>query len=159
MSRTASVHVIVLTFALLVPSAVARAGDREFDSVVDYIRKTHDARKRGSVSLGFARFLVKVAKPAGIKSVRVTILEQLSGDVDGASLGSAVRNALGSDWQPFIRVYSRSAGEHAFVYARPKDGDMEFFVVAVDGREATVVKTRIDLEHVVDWLTDQDFVH
>ena len=156
MSRTASVHVVVLVFALLVPPA-AFAGDREFDGVVDHFKQTYNASKRGSFGLGVARFAVKIAKPMGVKSFRIAVLEDLSGPVDGTGLQEAIRGSLGPDWQPFVRVYSRSGDEHAFVFARPNDDDMEFFVVAVDGREATVFKARIDLEHVVEWLSDQEF--
>lgn len=159
MLRTPYVNAIVLVFALLVPSAVARAGDRDFDAVVKHLEQSHNARKRGSVGLGFARLFVKIAKPAGVKSLRVAILENLAGAVDGSSLDRSIREQLDADWSPFIRVFSKQDGEHAFVYTRAKGDDIEFLVVVVDGDEATVVKTRVDLEHVIDWIADQDFGH
>lgn len=159
MPRTPYVNAIVLVFALLVPSAVARAGDRDFDAVVKHLEQGHNAKKRGSVGLGFARLFVKIAKPAGVKSLRVAILENLAGAVDGSSLDRSIREQLDADWSPFIRVFSKRDGEHSFVYTRAKGDDIEFLVVVVDGDEATVVKTRVDLEHVVDWIADQDFGH
>ena len=156
--RTPYVNAIVLVFALLVPSAVASAGDRDFDAVVKHLEHSHGAKKRGSVGLGFARLFVKIAKPAGVKSLRVAMLENLPSAVDGAALDRAIRERLDEGWSPLVRVYSRQDGEHAFVYTRAKgDDDVEFLVVAVDGQEATVVKTRVDLEHVVEWIADQDF--
>jgi hypothetical protein len=157
MLRTPYVNAIVLVFALLVPSAVASAGDRDFDAVVSHLEHSHHAKKRGSVGLGFARFFVKIAKPAGVKSLRVAMLEDLAGAVDGAALDRSIREQLDADWSPFVRVFSRLDGEHAFVYTRAKGDDIEFLVVAVDGDEATVVKTRVDLEHVIEWIANQDF--
>ena len=157
--RTPYVNAIVLVFALLVPSAVASAGDRDFDAVVKHLEHTHNAKKRGSVGLGLARFFVKIAKPAGVKSLRVAILEDLDGTVDGAALDHAIRERLDDGWSPFVRVYSKVEREHAFVYTRAKGEDIEFLVVAVDGDEATIVKTRVDLEHVVEWIANQDFAH
>lgn len=159
MPRTPYVHAIVLVFALLVPSAVVHAGDRDVDAVVKHLQQNNNARKRGSVGLGMARFFVKIARPAGVKSLRIALLEDLAGSVDGVALEAAIRQQLDAEWRPFVRVYSRGAAEHAFVYTRERGDDLEFLVVAVDGREATVVKTRVDLDHVVDWLSDQNFGH
>jgi hypothetical protein len=157
MGRNSHIQLIALALVLTIPSAVARAGDRDFDAVVGHIKKQYHAKQQGSFGLGLARLAVKFAHPAGVKSIKLAILENLSGAVDNAGLDAVLRANLTEEWQPLVRIYSRKNREQTYVYLRPRGEDIEFFVVNVDGEDATVVKARIDPDSVADWIANSDW--
>lgn len=152
-----AVPLLLVAFAIGLSSAVANAGDRDYDAVVRHIQQQYKADKQKTPGMGLARFFVKIAHPAGLKSIRITVFEKLSGATDDANLSAVLRDKLSADWQPLIRVYSRKEREQTFVYARPSGNDMEFFVVAIDDEEATVVKAKVDIDSAADWIHDQDW--
>jgi hypothetical protein len=158
MTRTSYPHLILLALLMTLPSAVARAGDRDFDAVVSHIKKEYGAKRQSSLPFGLAGFVVRLAHPAGIKSIKVAILERIAGAAGNARLDAVVRDSLSADWQPIVRVFSRKEREQTYVYLRPRGGDMEFFVVAVDDEEATVVKAKVDLESAAEWLKSADWL-
>ena len=133
-------------------SSVARAGDREFDAVVGHIKTHYHGKKQHGMPFGLARIAIKFAHPAGVKSLRVEVFENLSGEQDGTGLDTLLREKLADGWEPLVRIFSRKNREQTFVYTRPKGDDMEFFVVAVDGEEATVAKAQVDLDSLADWI-------
>lgn len=155
MPRNTFLQILVLVLAATVPSAVASAGDRDFDAVVTHIKNEYGAKKH-SMPFGVG-FLVRMAHPAGVKRVKVAILDHLAG-VGDTRLDAVVRDALTPDWQPIVRVFSRKVREQTYVYLRPSGNDVEVFVVVVDDEEATVVKAMIDPESLADWLSHADWL-
>jgi len=142
----------LLAVVVSVGSSVAKAGDHEFDAVVGHIKKHYHATKQHGMPFGLARIAVKFAHPAGVKSLRIEVFENLSGEQDNAGLDAVLREQLADGWEPLVRVFSRKDREQTFVYARPKGDDMEFFVVVVDGDQATVAKAQVDLDSLSDWI-------
>ena len=142
----------LLAVVVSVGSSVARAGDRDFDAVVGHIKSHYHGTKQHGMPFGLARIAVKFAHPAGVKSLRIEVFENLSGQQDNAGLDAFLRDHLADGWEPLVRVFSRKDREQTFVYSRPKGDDMEFFVVVVDGDQATVAKAQVDLDSLSDWI-------
>lgn len=157
MARNPYVQLIALALVLTLPSAVAQAGDRDFDVVVNHIKQEYHATQQGSFGLGLARLAVKFAHPGGVKSIKLAIFENLSGATGNAGLDTILRENLTADWQPLVRVFKRKTREQTYVYARPRGNDMEFFVVAMDGDDATVVKAKVDMDSVAEWVASSDW--
>src|SRR3954451_7727754 len=83
-------------------SQTVRADDPEFDAIIKHLKLRYNARRIHIPFLGLANFFVKIIKPAGVKSFKVAIFEDLdftSGSTDN-ELGQIMRNALSADWQP-----------------------------------------------------------
>lgn len=157
MGRNTQIKLIALALVLAIPSAVARAGDRDFDAVVSHIKTQYHAKQQGSFGLGLARLAVKFAHPAGVKSIKLAILENLSGAMDSTGLDNLLRDKLTQDWHPIVRVYSRKTREQTYVYLRPRGDDIELFVVNVDDEDATVIKARIDVDSIADFIANSDW--
>lgn len=147
----ATTRAVALALAVAVVPAVASAGDKEFDAVVRHIQTQYHAKKQGSIPF-LARMVLKVAHPAGVKSFKLTTLEQISGVDGNAGLDAVVREHLADDWRPLVRVYSRKERTQTYVYLRDRGNDVEIFVVAVDDEEATVVKAKVDVDSVAEFL-------
>src|SRR4051812_13798538 len=129
MARNRIVQMLVFALVMSTASAVVRAGDREFDAVVDHIKQEYHGKREGGFALGIARLAMHFAKPAGVKSFKFAIIDQLTGPADDGRLDRVLKEKLSADWHPLVRVYSRKEREQTFIYVRPSGDDMEVFVV------------------------------
>jgi hypothetical protein len=153
---------MTLTCALLSPVALfifaapAAAKDREFDAVVRHIETTYRTKRVRVPFMGLARFVVRVAKPEGVKSFKLATFENLSAADPAAEarLGEVLRGALKSDWRPLVRVRSRRDGSQAHVYLRDDGKDVRLLVVSVEPEEATVIRVRLGRATLLKWMDD-----
>ncbi len=156
MLRNRIVQMLVFSFVMSSATAAVQAGDKEFDAVVRHIKSAYHGKQQGG--LGFAGFLVRVAHPAGVKSLRLAVFEDLSGGGGNAGLESLVRTSLVDGWTPLVRMYDRRTREQTFVYTRPHGEDTEFFVVSIDDEDATVIQAKIDPDSVAEWLASSNWL-
>ncbi|HWR51022.1 MAG TPA: hypothetical protein VN428_07935 [Bryobacteraceae bacterium] len=122
----------------------ARAGDRDFDAVVQSIESTFQTRRTSIPLFGVAKFFVKISRPGGAKQLDLAIFEDLHiGRSRLQELDQTVREAAGERWSPMIRVRDRQ--EWVTIYARP-DGkkDMALLIATVEPGEATVIRLKVD---------------
>jgi hypothetical protein len=151
-------QMIVFALVMSTATAVVHAGDREFDAVVGHIKREYHGKKQGGFALGLAGFAIRFAHPAGVKSLKLAVFEQLSGTSDNAGLDAVLRDTLAEGWTPIVRVYSKKEREQTYVYLRPKGDDIELFIVSVDGEDATVVKAKVDVDAAADWLANANIL-
>ncbi|MEJ7713622.1 MAG: hypothetical protein WKF84_28185 [Pyrinomonadaceae bacterium] len=67
------------------------AVDKEFAPIINHLKTHYKARHRGIPFMGLARFAVKLVRPAGVKSIKMEIFEDLdfsSAHGDAAELSS-----------------------------------------------------------------------
>src|SRR5215216_4671404 len=98
----------------------ARADDPEFDAIASHLKSHFNARRISIPFLGLANFFVRIVRPAGVKSFKVAIFEDLNftqGQNATSRFNAVMRSALSPEWQPLVRVRSRD-GEQLYVYAR-----------------------------------------
>jgi hypothetical protein len=156
MLRTLVFRTSALALVVAMSSAAVWAGDKDFDAVVGHLKKQYAAKKTEGLPF-VAKMALKFAHPAGLKSFRVTVLEELQGALDNAGLDAVIRDNLTGDWQPIVRIYSRKERQQTYVYLRTDADDAEFFVVAVDDEEATVVKVKLDVDKLADWVANSSW--
>ena len=147
---------LMLAFALcmVVFSATALADEPEFSAVAKHLREHYHATERHIPFIGLAYFAVKLVRPAGVKSVKVKIFENLNYMHDGADdeLHAALQHSLGPNWQPLVRVYSRKDGEQTFVYSKQEGKCMRLTVVIVEREQATIVKVKINPDALLKFM-------
>lgn len=133
----------------------ARAGDREFDPIVKHIKAQYRAKQRRIPFFGLARFAVKMIRPAGVKSIKVAIFEELSGAPAAGdhALALVIGNSLGANWQPLARVRSKG-GEQTYVYARDAGSNIKLLVVSISGSEAVVARVKLNSDALAKWLNN-----
>ena len=137
---------VILATVVSLTAANADARDREFSSVVNYIRAQYDAKPKGRFLMSFAGLAVKFMHPAGVKSFKLAVFEDLdpSKNPGGAELGAAIRNGLSPEWRPLVQVHSKRRGEYTSIYAWESSKDVELLIVTAEQRAAAVSKASLD---------------
>ena len=142
---------LLIVFVLSSPLAV-RADD--FDSVVKNVRAACGGKKVRIPFLGIAGFATKIVRPAGVKSFKLAVFEDLTraGDVPG--LGAAIGQSLGPEWRPLVRIRAGRGAEQTHVYVREAGENLKLMIVTLDGEQATVVRAKINLEGLAKFARD-----
>jgi hypothetical protein len=156
--RLASQTLVALVIAATLTSVAApaaRADDPEFDAITRHLKQHFNAKRVSIPFLGLANFFVKIVRPAGVKSFKVAIFEDLnfaqaSGD---AGLNAVLRGALSPDWQPLVRIRSRD-GEQVYVYAREAGENIKLMVVTIDHSDAVVARVKISPKRLSEFLNN-----
>jgi len=147
---------LVITAAIFNAAAqTARADDSEFDAIAKHLKSHYNARRVHIPFMGLAHFFVHVVKPAGVKSFKVAIFDNLNftpGKAD-TELNTVMRSALSADWQPLARVRSRE-GEQVYVYAREDGANLKLMIVTIDHDEAVVARVKFSPEKLSEFLND-----
>ncbi len=141
------VSVVLLAVALLVPSAVALAKDKEFKAITKHIEKKYQARRTKIPFLGLANFAIKLIRPAGVKGFKLAVYENydFSPRPNEASFAAVMREAYAKGWAPLVQTYSkRDGGQRTFVYAREEGKDIKLAVVTFQEREAVVAEVKFN---------------
>jgi hypothetical protein len=155
--RNTLIHALValmITATLLVSlPQTARADDPEFDAITKHLKQRFNARRVSIPFLGLAKFFVRIVRPAGVKSFKVAIFEDLNlgaGQTD-TGLSLIMRGALSSEWQPLVRTRSRS-GEQVYVYAREAGENVKLMVVTIDRTDAVVARVKLSPKRLREFL-------
>jgi hypothetical protein len=146
---------VITATMLTAASQTARADDPEFDAITKHLKLHFNARRVSIPFLGLARFFVKIVRPAGVKSFKVAIFEDLNcapGATD-SELGLVMRSALGAEWQPLVRVRSRD-GEQLYIYAREAGENLKLMVVTIDHTDAVVARVKVSPQKLSDFLNN-----
>src|SRR5215213_369474 len=138
--------------ALLCAPASAR-GD-EFDAVVKNVRAACGGKKVRIPFLGLAGFATKLVRPAGVKSFKLAVFEDLTRAGDVSGLGAAIGQSLGPGWRPLVRVRSGRGAAQTHVYVRDAGDNLKVMVVTLDGDQATVIRAKINPEALARFARD-----
>jgi hypothetical protein len=147
------VALVITASALSLAPRTAQAGDPEFDAITKYLKQQFNAKRISIPFLGLANFFVKVVRPAGVKSFKVAIFENLNVAPGQAhtELGLVIRNALSPQWQPLVRIRSRE-GEQTHVYAREDGKNIKLMVVTLDRTDAVVARVKISPQRLAEFV-------
>ena len=142
-----------LALALLFCAPASAKGD-DFKSVVRNVRAACGGKKVRVPFLGLANFAAKLVRPAGVKSFKLAVFEDLtmSGDLEG--LGAAVGRSLGPEWRALVRVRADRGATQTYVYVREAGDDLKLMVVTLDGDQATVVQAKVSPEALARFARD-----
>ena len=154
------VRALVLLTVLVIASASAAAQTKSgtgkgFDAITKHLKTRYQARKKSIPFLGLAKFAVRIVKPAGVKSINVSLFEDLR-NTDGLpdnELSALMRNALSAEWQPLISVRQRN-GDQIYVYAMEDGQDIKLAVLAINQSDAVLARVKIDPKALRKFLDD-----
>jgi hypothetical protein len=142
---------LLLAFVFASP-ATARADD--FDAVVRNVRAACGGKKVRIPFLGLAGFATKLVRPAGVKSFKLAVFEDLTRAGDVSGLGAAVERSLGPGWRPLVRIRSGRGAEQTHVYAREAGDNLKLMIVTLDGEQATVIRVKVNPEALAKFAQD-----
>ena len=142
---------LLLAFVLYAP-ATARADD--FDAVVKNVRAACGGKKVRIPFLGLAGFATRLVRPAGVKSFKLAVFEDLTRAGDVSGLGAAIVQSLGPGWRPLVRVRSGRGAGQTHVYLREAGDNLKLMIVTLDGRQATVIRAKVSPEALAKFARD-----
>ncbi|MEW6128050.1 MAG: hypothetical protein AB1757_13500 [Acidobacteriota bacterium] len=147
--------IIVLSLVNVNTLADDKPDDKSYSTFVKYLKSNYKARGQSAFGMiTFARFLVKVIKPAGVKNFKVSMLRDLqftTTKVDD-NLGNFIRKNVHQDWNPLAQVVSLKNNQYVYVYSMTEKQDVKFLMVAVQNQEAFVVQFKFDTELLAKFL-------
>jgi hypothetical protein len=149
--RYAAPAALLLAFAFCSP-APARADD--FDAVVKNVRAACGGKKVRIPFLGLAGFATRIVRPAGVKSFKLAVFEDLTRTGDVSRLGAAIGQSLGPGWRPLVRVRAGRGAEQTHVYVREAGDNLKLMIVTLDGAQATVIRAKINPEALARFARD-----
>ncbi|MBV8859424.1 MAG: hypothetical protein JOZ02_21000 [Acidobacteria bacterium] len=149
--KYAALVVFLLAFVFASPST-ARAD--EFDSVVRNVRAACGGKKVRIPFLGLAGFATKLVRPAGVKSFKLAVFEELTRAGDVSGLGAAVAQSLGPGWRPLVRIRTGRGAEQTHVYVREAGDNLKLMIVTLDGEQATVIRVKVNPEALAKFAQD-----
>ncbi|HLG15236.1 MAG TPA: hypothetical protein VJH03_12135 [Blastocatellia bacterium] len=158
MGRAGLARIAVVAILMSLVPAVS-ADDRGFNSLVGYLKTNYGAKRQGSFGMvTFARFFVKVVKPAGVKDFKLSMLRELDYSreprPEAGSFHTFVHGVLSKDWQPLVRYYSRRSNQWTYVYVQELKKDMKLLVLTMQQREAYVVQVKFSPEKLIAFMND-----
>jgi hypothetical protein len=155
--RKRALPIALLALITLLGSTPAQAGDKSFSSVVKHIKSNYGAKQQGFYgAMMFARFVVKVVRPAGVKNFKVALLKDLnlSERPDRTEFHEATRRLIGNEWQPLVQFNSSRANQYTHVYVQHSKSDVKLLVVTLQRNEAVVAQTKFSPEKLIKFIDD-----
>lgn len=135
--------------------------DKSYSSVIKYLKSNYNAKGQSAFGMiMFARFIVKMIKPAGVKNFKLSMLRDLqftSARVD-EDLGTFIRANVHTDWQPLTQVISRKEKQYVYVYFMEEKGHAKFLIVAVQKQEAFVIQFKFDPQLLAKFLAKPEIL-
>ena len=151
-ARSWTVFAPLLLASVLSAPATARADD--FDAVVKNVRAACGGKKVRIPFLGLAGFATKLVRPAGVKSFKLAVFEDLKQVRDVSGLGAAIGQTLGPGWRPLVRIRNGRGAEQIHVYVREAGDNLKLMIVTLDGQQATVIRAKVNPEALARFARD-----
>ena len=130
--------------ALFYAPVTVKADD--FDTVVKNVRAACGGKRVRIPFLGLAGFATKLVRPAGVKSFKLAVFEDVTRAGDVSGLGDAVGRSLGPEWRALVRVRTGRGAEQTHVYVREAGDNLKVMIVTLDGEQATVIRAKVNPE-------------
>lgn len=146
-----------VALALLFCAPASAKGD-DFKAVVKNVRAACGGKKVRIPFLGLANFATKFVRPAGVKSFKLAVFEDLKMSGDVAGLGAAVGRSLGPEWRALVRVRADRGAEQTYVYVREEGDNLKLMVVILDDDQATVVQAKMSPEALARFARDPNLL-
>ncbi|MEW6209869.1 MAG: hypothetical protein AB1631_16005 [Acidobacteriota bacterium] len=153
------IHFVIAIALVSFAPREAQAGDRSFSSVVKHLESNYRARRQGTMGMiTFARFLVKLIRPAGVKNFKVVLFREVnlsSGPTPGtAEFHFSMRRLVSEEWRPMVQYASRSRSQWVYVYVRDEKEDVKVLVVALQKETSFVAEVKFSPEKLAKFIDD-----
>jgi hypothetical protein len=147
-------RVILGTVLLALTESAVLAGDDPYGRLLKNLENNYHGKRVPVPFLGVANFVLKFWHPAGVKSLKLAVFEDLSpaGGADGPAFDSALKLSAASDWQPVVRVYSRVDHQWVYCYILEEGKDVKILVASHGEREGVVAQVRFNPEKLAEFI-------
>jgi hypothetical protein len=151
--------VVVLVSISPMAASADSAGDESFGSVVKHIKSNYHGKQQGFAGfVNFARFLVKVIRPAGVKSFKVTMLTDLdysrAARPETPEFHTALQDRIQAMWSPLVQFSSSREKQWTYIYVTQEKKDVKILAVAVQEKQAVVFQMKFSPEKLGAFISD-----
>lgn len=139
-------HALILAALLSFAHAQATAqSNKGFDVIAKHLKTRYQAKKRSLPFFGLAKLAIRIVKPAGVKSINLSLFEDLKNTeaLPDYELSMMMRNALSQEWQP-LASYRRRGGDQVYVYAAEAGKDIKLAVLVINRNQAVIARVKVD---------------
>lgn len=145
----------VLLFLFSISIVEINAKPDEAKAIAKHLKSKYKAKKVKIPFMWLARFAVKVARPAGVKSFNVTLYEglQFSKETLDLEMQKAMRSSLSADWNPIVHVRSRD-GQQVYMYMREDGKSVRLMLVTIEKDQAAVIRAKFNPEKLAEFIND-----
>jgi hypothetical protein len=146
-------------FSRPLPAPQDGQDDKSYSTVIKHIKSNYNAKGQSFLGMvGFARFLVKVIRPAGVKNFKLTLLREVDYSrgpkPDSPDFHAFVRETIHPSWEPLIQYGSRKEKQWCYVYFTREKDDAKILLLAMHEREAFVLQFKFNPEKLVAFIND-----
>ena len=150
--KRAMLVLVILCFAAPVVSHAS-----EMDRVARAVEAQLGVRRTHMPMLGFAMFVGKVATGFQMPGAKLAVFEdERLSNCTPLQLESAVSNALGSEWTPFVKSVSNHGGEQTWIYLRPQGKGLHMFIATAESGEVSLIEVKASELQMQRWIKDKD---
>ncbi len=147
--------VLVLVILCLAVPVMSHAS--EMDRVARAVEAQLGVRRTHIPMLGFAMFVGKVATGFQMPGAKLAVFEyERLSNCTPQQLESAVSNALGSEWTPFVKSISSRGGEQTWIYLRPSDKGLHMFIATAEAGVVSLIEVKASERQMRRWIKDKD---
>lgn len=151
--------ILLSILVLSLSTEPARAGDRSFSSLVKHIQKNYEGKRQGTGGLiNFARLMVKMIKPAGVKNFKVVMFRSVDfsrlSKAEDTEFNEFVQRSVSPEWRPLVQYSSRKNKQWTYVYCTEESDDVKFLVVNLQQRQAFVAQFKFSPEKLTAFMND-----
>ena len=131
--------------ALLLVSAISVPLSADFTEVARAIDAQRGVKRAWIPLLGFARVLVRMVKPEGVRDFQFAKFDMRE-NIDPKLFHDILRRKAGAGYVPLVQAWSKPSQEWSFVYARPSaiSDRIELLILARDDSDTVLARVEMD---------------
>ncbi len=141
----------LLILTTLLWTSAAFASD-DFKAVVKAVEHTYGLHHVHIPMMGIA---LKFSPDHEARSMKLAIFEAAP-EGDLSKLQHVISSSLGSDWAPFVRVWSRRERESVVIYAKPSASGMRLLITCLESDESVVMSVDVDEKSLRQWIEEPE---
>ena len=147
--------ILALSMFIFSLAPAAKAKPSEYATIVRLLKTKYQAKKVGIPFMTLARVVVAVVHPAGVKSFKITLFNDLkfSRETLDKEMQESLRGSFGPEWTSIFRVRSRD-GQQAYMYMLEDGRDVKITLVTIDKDDAAVIRATFDPDKLIEFMND-----
>lgn len=150
---------LLLTCFLSV-SASAFANGNDFSRLAKFVESHYQVEREHIPLWGVVKPMFEAARPLGAKGVEMVVFEDLKPGRTGGpeEFRRFTQAALGSSWQPMVRVCSRRNGGQSLIYSKTNEKDLQLMILTLDNSGAVLLEVELKPAQLAKWLHDPELI-
>ena len=141
---------LLILSTLLLTNAAFAADD--FKSVVKAVETNYGIHHKHIPMIGV---MMKFTPNHEARGMKLAIFEAAP-EGDLSNLQHVISSSLGSDWAPFVRVWSRRERESVVIYAKPSASGMRLLITCLESDESVVMSVDVSEKSLREWIEEPE---